>query len=191
MADHREALIVAHLALARAKAAYYAARCGLEREDLEQEAMVGLCLAADRWRPESFPGIGFGCFAKVWIRRHLEAAIRTEGHSIPDRLARARWRPRRVRTPIEYFAVLDREPDLDNTSEQVWDALSLCDREQRAVVVRLYGLGDHCQRTVNQIAHELRMPRARVRSLADSALGMIGRELARRGWTAESWATAM
>src|ERR1700735_3136060 len=47
-----------------------AAAAGLDMEDVEQEAMTGLCLAAESWDPAKGP---FGHWASVWVKNRILA----------------------------------------------------------------------------------------------------------------------
>jgi len=51
---------------------------GLEWEDVIQEALLGLCVAAAKWDPEQFPQVKFEWFAGCWIRALLRQLIRKQ-----------------------------------------------------------------------------------------------------------------
>lgn len=55
-------------------------RRGIEREDLEQIAYIGLIVAARRWRPDA--GVRFSSYAGEVIKSHLLRAIHDQGRTI-------------------------------------------------------------------------------------------------------------
>lgn len=52
------------------------------REDIEQEAMCGLCIAARRFDPDSHPGIRFSTYATWWMKATVNRALTERGHLI-------------------------------------------------------------------------------------------------------------
>jgi RNA polymerase primary sigma factor len=70
--DARAALVSASLPLLRRLARRYAGR-GVELADLEQDAVVGLLRALERFEPER--GTPFWAYARWWVRQALQQAV--------------------------------------------------------------------------------------------------------------------
>ena len=82
MPDARNALIAAHLAYARAIAHGYARHHRIPdyaHDDLEQEAVLGLLAAAERW--DESTGVPFRLFAAHRIRGAMADWVRAQTHS--------------------------------------------------------------------------------------------------------------
>lgn len=103
----REALVVENLLLAKWVAGRYVGR-GLDREDLDQAAMLGLMRAAEKFDPGR--GAKFTTYAAWWCRQSVMRAIERESKVIRlpahvvqalNRRARARARGERLPPPSE------------------------------------------------------------------------------------------
>jgi len=75
----REALVRKHVLLAKWVAKQFAGR-GLDREDLDQVAILGLMRAAQSFDPSR--GTRFSTYASVWARQFVRRAIQKEARSI-------------------------------------------------------------------------------------------------------------
>jgi RNA polymerase sigma factor (sigma-70 family) len=142
-------------------------RWGLDREDREQEAVLGLCQAAQAFDPDAHPGVPFSSFARthvigcIWraIIRHLAESNHV---SLPCELASA---------------------DPDRLESEVSDALDELPVEEQQLIahrfgldggepVGLLGLADLYGCSVRQVTRMLAVAREHLRV-----------ELERRGWT--------
>ena len=103
---------------------------------------------------------------------------------IREALASMAPRPR-----LESLGILDPMPTekLEGMAEQLWDAVSLCDQLERAVVILAFGLDGDPAQDVPAISNLLAITPQKVTGLLRSAKVTIGRQLAARGWTAETW----
>ena len=86
-----EALVIEHLEFAYRVAGHYAARTPIPREDLQQEASVGLLKAARRYNPgHGSPRAGhFRAFARPFINGEIRHYLRDRGFAIS---VPGRWR---------------------------------------------------------------------------------------------------
>lgn len=72
-------LVKLNAPLCTAYARYYRG-CGLDSEDLEQEARLGLLRAIDRYNPDL--GFAFSTYAVWWIRHYLSRAVASHGRLV-------------------------------------------------------------------------------------------------------------
>ncbi len=72
---NKEKIVVDYLPLIRKIAASYN-RCGVPQEDLEQEGMIGLLEAADKFEDDK--GAKFSTYATYWIKKYVLAAVERE-----------------------------------------------------------------------------------------------------------------
>lgn len=68
----RERIMAANIPLVASIARRFHSSC-LEREDLLQEGMIGLCMAVERYEPEK--GYRFSTYATHWIRSRIQRAV--------------------------------------------------------------------------------------------------------------------
>jgi len=72
---NKEKIVVEYLPLVRSIAAKYN-KYGVPQEDLEQEGMIGLLKAADKFEEEK--GAKFSTYASYWIRKYIITALEKE-----------------------------------------------------------------------------------------------------------------
>ena len=84
--DARDRLVLAHLPLGSALAKQSRA-AGVPREDLEQEAVLGLIKSAESFDPDR--GIRFSTFARWWVRSFLDDYIVRNARLVRPSLSRA------------------------------------------------------------------------------------------------------
>jgi len=129
-------LVAANEHAARAAARRFAGK-GREFEDLAQEAMLALCEAALRFRPDAHPGVLFSQFAR---KRMLGRLIRAT--SVP--------RP----APLG-FDPIDPASDTGDPGERwhadLWAGLEQLDSFEQLLIRRRYGLAEP-PRTIEQLA---------------------------------------
>lgn len=156
MSQHvdREALIGAHLDFARRLARERQGR-GVPLQDLEQEAMVGLCVAADRYRPS----LGdFAPFAAHWVKKYLAAALDAAVLvKLPVRLERAVRKAHRARAAL--VAAGDRSPTTEAVAEAAGLDVELCGEALRCAPsetpVERYGILDPIEGSGDELADQL------------------------------------
>ena len=109
--DIRSKFVSANIGLALHYCEHYytSARSGMDRDDIVQEAMLGMIHAAEMWDPNK--GIRFGTYASLWIkqyiRRHLDLTC-TGNIAIPV------WRAElKRRFGRKYWAMLSRTGEID------------------------------------------------------------------------------
>lgn len=76
----RDQLIEVNLRLACRVARSFRCPEGMEREDVQQEAIIGLTRAAEKWDPER--GVRFSTYATPWCRQRVRRAIDDQGRII-------------------------------------------------------------------------------------------------------------
>ena len=153
---------------------------GLQMEDLVSEGNLGLMKAAAKY--DASRGLRFVNYAVVFIRQHIERALKTE--SAEQRVeSRHDGQTRSVDAPLGSKANVSLLSVLVNTNapmadERVYNASieaaveralrSLDERETR-VVVAYYGLGQDSL-TMAEIAADMGLKRERVRQIRDKAV---------------------
>jgi RNA polymerase sigma factor (sigma-70 family) len=173
--DAREQLVHDNLRLA-----YYHARRlyrpgGLDVEDLEQEAVMGLMAAAGLYRPAENPQCPFSSFSRQYIVRHVNEAIR-------------RWEKCRADPLFVDLPDPSADPGRDRLALEIWDMLEHVPRACRALVVRRYGLDGEEPMGLIELSEHFGLPARTVgRQLA------VGREIVRaechaRGFSVETYA---
>lgn len=176
----REALIGAHLDLARKMARERQGR-GVALEDLEQEAVVGLCVAVDRYRPTLGPS--FATYAAHWIRKYVDAALAAAVVvKLPVRLERAVRKAHRARRAL--VAAGDRCPSTEAIAAAAGLGVALCGEALRCAPaetpVDRYGILDPMEGDSDARADELwdcvSLCDALERAVLIAAYGLDGRE---------------
>lgn len=72
---NKDKIVAEYLPLVRSMAAKYNQQ-GIPQEDLEQEGMIGLLIAADKFEPDQ--GTKFSSYASYWIKKYIIAALEKE-----------------------------------------------------------------------------------------------------------------
>lgn len=75
---NKDKIVVEYLPLVRSIAAKYN-KLGLPQEDLEQEGMIGLLEAADKYEDDK--GAKFSTYATYWIKKRILEAVEKENKS--------------------------------------------------------------------------------------------------------------
>lgn len=175
----RDALIAAHLDFARKLARERQGR-GVSLRDLEQEAVVGLCIAADRYRPS----LGhFAQYAAHWVHKYVTAALDAAVVvKLPVRLERAVRKAHRARRSL--VAAGDRSPTTEAIAEAAGLDVELCGEALRCTPaetpVERFGILDAMEDEADALADELwdavSLCDALERSVLIAAYGLDGRE---------------
>ncbi len=172
-----------------------------EIEDLVQEGLIGVVIAAGRFDPSR--GIFFVHYAAYWIIQQMSEGVCHRGMNLVHvplhvlrqrRKARPADMPEKLRRRLEaadraielsqadtgelLSELGDRRtemaPVLDDRLELLDEAIaSLCSKERR-IVKQHYGLGGKKPQSLSQIGAKLGLCRERIRQLKDEALGHIG-----------------
>lgn len=171
--DERLKLVESHLRLA-----YFLARrvegCGLDLEDREQAAALGLCAAATAFDPDAHPGVPFSAFARDYIIRHLTDEV-----------------SRHVRSGLHASLGADVEAPGRSRAEarldgDVWEAMESLTAFERRLVSRRFGLGGTAPAGLLELSFELGVPVRSLSRLLAIARRKLGESLRARGWTERS-----
>ncbi len=146
---NKEKIANEYLPLVRSIVKKYA-HLGVPTEDLEQEGMIGLLEAADKFRDDK--GAKFSTYATYWIKKKILAAIDNEKKSSLDSIK------------LTEESVETKEDEL-KTSQYLKLPQNIPDTE-RKILRMLY----EEQLTLKEIAQELKISRERVRQLKEKAL---------------------
>lgn len=161
--EAREKLIAHHLRFAVWMVGGYLNR-GVSFEDLIGEANVGLCVAAEKFRPDV--GVRFQTYAMWWIRDKLEKAVAANTRTAQMRSPEEKDSPRRVVSfdaPVRGAALGDLIADEDTDIERrvsdgireksVRDAVDDLREMDADIIRRRYGIGRE-EQSVKDIAKE-------------------------------------
>lgn len=162
--------------------AYYLARkiepMGVDLEDLEQAAALGLCAAAQIFDPDSHPGVKFGTFARDYVIRYLTEEItrhvRSEAHA-------------HLRADVAEPGPSATE---DRMALEVWEALESLPPREKLLIVRRFGLDGGPPCGLIALSFHFGIPVRTISRLLAAARELIGDALRSRGWTQERWAEA-
>lgn len=143
----RESLISEHLDFARRIARERAGR-GVPLADLEQEAVVGLCVAVDRF--DAAKGESFATHAAWWIKKYVNAALDAAVVvKLPVRLERAVRKAHRARETL--IAGGDPSPTTAAVAEASGLDVALCAEALRVTPCRTpvdqFGILDPMERS--------------------------------------------
>ena len=148
---NREKIVVEYLPLVRSIAAKYN-RLGVPQEDLEQEGMIGLLEAADKFDVNR--QVKFSTYATYWIKKRILEAVNKEKKTSLNNL--------------EFNE--DIIPDKDSpVQEKKWKQLKFPENmpeSEKLVIKFLY----EDQLTLKEISEKLDISRERVRQLKEKAL---------------------
>ena len=146
---NKEKIATEYLPLVRSIVKKYA-HLGVPIEDLEQEGMIGLLEAADKFRDDK--GAKFSTYATYWIKKKILAAIDKEKKGSLDSIK------------FTEGSVETKEDEL-KTSQYLKLPQNMPDSE-RKILRMLF----EEQLTLKEIAQELKISRERVRQLKEKAL---------------------
>lgn len=176
----REQLVCDNLRLA-----YYFARrayrdgCGLELEDLEQEAVLGLMAAAGLYDPQGHPRMPFGTWARPYIVRHVNEAIerwqRVQAEPLPAELA---------------------DPETESAGElrlalEVWEMVQELPQRCQALVVRRYGLDERPAWGLLKLSAHFGLPSRTVGRLLQEGRSLLRAACIERGLAHDAWAQGL
>lgn len=151
---NKEKIVVEYLFLVRSIAAKYN-KLGVPQEDLEQEGMIGLLEAADKYEDDK--GAKFSTYATFWIKKRILEAVEKE-----------------KRTTFNTFELNEEttaskdKPVADSTEKKIAFPEQMPEAE-KLVIKLLY----EKQLTLAEISKHLDIPRERVRQLKEKALRRI------------------
>lgn len=147
----KEKVVKEYLPLVRSIAFKYN-KLGIPQEDLEQEGMIGLLEAADKFKNDK--GAKFSTYATYWIKKYILAAIDKEKkYSLNS-------------TSLNEEITQDKEPspELPNINKLTFpDGMP---EAEKLVIKLLY----EDQLTLKEISEQLGISRERVRQLKEKAL---------------------
>ena len=146
---NKEKITTEYLPLVKSIANKYT-HLGVPSEDLEQEGMIGLLEAADKFREDK--GAKFSTYATYWIKKKILSAIDKEKKGSLDSIK------------LTEESVETKEDEL-KTSQYLELPQNMPDIE-RKILRMLY----EEQLTLKEIAQELKISRERVRQLKEKAL---------------------
>jgi RNA polymerase sigma factor (sigma-70 family) len=158
-------LVEAHLPTAATYARCFR-RPGIDDDDLEQAALLGLCQAAKTFDPNGAP---FHVYAR---------------HRMRDRVFEVLDCPTGGGLPFEPADPASENVHLERAAADLWHALESLSERDRSLVTSRFGLGGARQRPVCELAKESGLTARRVRELLSSARSTIRSELERMGWQA-------
>ena len=163
--EDRQALVVDNIRFAGWYAMKYV-RSGVELEDLEQEANLGLCEAARRFDPAQH-GAKFITYAGFWVRKYLMIAC-----------AKASLFPALVNFEPEDLVGDDPNPDLDERAKLLlWETIATLPVRDQTILVRRRGLDGQEPWTVSETASHLRMSAHLVRRSLHRSLSVVADSL--------------
>ncbi len=171
-ATTRARLIAQHTQYAHklASATHRAVRLSLQdRQDLAQEAVVGLILAVDDFDPSILPLKNFRFYARHRILGHVKDLLASillvrdnessVGFDMPE--------------SIEHV-------ERDRVADDVWDAVGRLNPFERYIVVMYDGLGGRRRSSVREISEECGLSPARIRSVLQQAYSRMAEGMTRR-----------
>ena len=146
---NKEKIATEYLPLVKSIANKYA-HLGVPIEDLEQEGMIGLLKAADKFKDDK--GAKFSTYATFWIKKKILAAIDKERKGSLDSIK------------LTEESVEAKEDKL-KTSQYLKLPQNMPDIERKILRMQFE---EQC--TLKEIAQELKISRERVRQLKEKAL---------------------
>ena len=147
---NKEKVVKEYLPLVRSIATKYN-KLGIPHEDLEQEGMIGLLEAADKY--EENKGAKFSTYATYWIRKHIMAAVDKEKkYSLNS-------------TSLNEEITEDKKTTIIKPSANV-DLPSDMPKDEKKVLTLLF----QDEFTLKEISEQLGISRERVRQLKEKAL---------------------
>ena len=139
----RTGLVLAHDGLAQWVARRYR-RCGLEADDLAQEARLGLLRAYERFDP--LRGVRFATYAPWWVRRTVQDAVGRQRRRVP------RGGGGRVRPGDRLSGAVEARAALSDEAEEVRACLRRLPPAEAAVLRLRHGLEGCAPRTGRSVA---------------------------------------
>ncbi|MEA2095638.1 MAG: sigma-70 family RNA polymerase sigma factor [Candidatus Cloacimonadota bacterium] len=147
---NKEKIVTEYLPLVRSIAAKYN-KLGIPQEDLEQEGMIGLLEAANKYEEDK--GAKFSTYATYWIKKYILAAVDKEKkYSLNS-------------TNLNEEITEDKKT-VNIKQTKYFDLPSDMPENEKTVLTMLF----QDEFTLNEIAEELGISRERVRQLKEKAL---------------------
>lgn len=131
---------------------------GIPVEDLQQEACFGLCIAAQRFRPEE--GVDFRAYAKDWCCRYVMNAIDGEAETVEDDVE------------VLESEILDDLAERQERAQKVEALMSRLNEKERQVIFLIYGFETN-PKDFKQVARKLRLTTQRVHQIYDGAMAKM------------------
>jgi len=149
----KEKIVVQYLPLVRSIAAKYNIY-GISHEDLEQEGMIGLLKAADKYEEDK--NTKFSTYASYWIKKYIIAALKKE-----------------TKTSL-YSCKLNEEITQDKKTVKTPKATKIelpqnMPQKEKQVLTLLY----ENEKTLKEISQEMDISREQVRQLKEKGLRRI------------------
>jgi RNA polymerase sigma factor (sigma-70 family) len=161
----RHELIEQHISIAQQLADRYRT-CGVARDDLFQEACLGLSEAARKFDADQGD---FREYAFVCARNRVINLIDSElGHRSAVKLAE--------------LPATEPDPYLERTENELWSAIEILNAEDRQLIAARYGLDGQRQQTISEIAGRTKRSAATVKRRLDEIRETLRLELVKRGW---------
>lgn len=166
----RQRLVADNLRLA-----YYLARrvdrMGVELEDCEQAAALGLCAAAQAYDPDRHPGVPFSAYARDYVIRYLTEEV-----------------TRHVRAGLHAHLSADVAapgPSAadDRLANEVWEAVESLSVHERTLIVRRFGLDGGAPSGLFELSVHFGVPVRSLNRLLAVARRKLGEALRAKGWT--------
>lgn len=149
----KEKIVVQYLPLVRSIAAKYN-RYGVPHEDLEQEGMIGLLTAVDKFEEDK--GAKFSTYASYWIKKYIIAAL--------DRETKTSLHSGELNEEITQ----DKKAVVSPKTTKI-DLPTDMPEEEKNVLTLLY----ENELTLKEISQEMDISRERVRQLKEKGLRRI------------------
>ena len=147
---NKEKIIIEYLPLVRSIATKYN-KSGISREDLEQEGMIGLLKATNKYKNDK--GAKFSTYATYWIKKYVLAAIDKEKkHFLNFNKQTAETKKENISEDIKPITDINLPFDMPENEKEV--------------LILLY----EEELTLREIACKLNISRERVRQLKEKAL---------------------
>ena len=160
----QQQLVTTHIQYAT-NLAWQMRHCGIDIDDLRQEAYYGLCLAARDFNPDK--GVTFQTLAFAYCRAAMHRAMRLYGQDD--------WH-KTHQSIDDSFDLPDAAPNEAFNAGKLAELPQAMDNltpRERQVVSMLYGLGNS-PRSLTQTANDLKLPSSRVSRINTRALRKIG-----------------
>lgn len=161
---------------------------GHTRDDIEQLALQGVCLAVGKFDPSK--GFAFGTYAPYWIKSVLGHTIgaamvarrrgktRTVSGDFEDRAGQTLWDTEGV------SAIPEQELDPEWRCRKAYarakleNGMRVLDPKYRWILTLRYGLEDGEDRTLQQVGREMGLSRERIRQIEKKAIERLRDALA-------------
>jgi RNA polymerase sigma factor (sigma-70 family) len=175
--DARERVVEENLRLAYYLARRAKRRVGelIELEDLEQEAALGLMVAAQNYDPKENPDVPFGAFAQLWVIRYLAELIQSTQRASLELCLTA-----------DVVDLSSGAPGSERLAIEVWETVAKLPRRERLMVVRRFGLDGAAPSKLYELGQHLGVSSTTAKRLLACALTQLRRDFMNEGFTDNS-----